>query len=71
MKFIKTYVIVVLGHGLICDVGSLLIGRWTTVTLWIAIPIVIAAGLVVTCVLEKPWHKGECDAGSNDKGVHK
>ena len=63
--------VVVVGHALICDVGSFVLGRYTTVTWMLGIPIVIVGGLVVTSILEKPWRKGECHADPNAKGVRK
>lgn len=53
-----------IGHSLICDVGSFLLGRFTTVDWKLAIPIVILGAVVVTFLLEKPWRKGDKNAHS-------
>ena len=56
-KFFKTFITILLGHTLICDVGAFILGRFTTIDWQIAIPIVIFAALVVTCLIEQTWKK--------------
>jgi len=63
-RFAKTFLVVFVGHTLLCDVGSFVLGRFTQVDTWVALLLVVFAALLVTCLLEKPWRKGDRDAHS-------
>jgi len=60
-RIAKTFLIVFIGHTLLCDVGAFVLGRFTTVDTWIALILVIGAALLVTCLLEKPWKEDPHD----------
>ncbi len=53
--FVVTFLTILIGHTLLCDVGSFVLGRFTKVDTWIALILVVGAALLVTCLLEKPW----------------
>jgi biotin transporter BioY len=56
-KFLKTFLIILVGHTLLCDVGAFVLGRFTDVDWRIGIGIVVLAALIVTCLIERPWSK--------------
>lgn len=60
-RIAKTFLIVFIGHTLLCDVGSFVLGRFTTVDTWIALLLVLGAAMLVTGLLEKPWKENPHD----------
>jgi dolichyl-phosphate-mannose--protein O-mannosyl transferase len=54
-RLVRTFLTVFIGHTLLCDVGSFVLGRFTTVDTWLALLLVVFAAILVTCLLEKPW----------------
>jgi biotin transporter BioY len=56
-SFIKTFLTILVGHTLICDVGAFVLGRFTDIDWRVGIVIVIMAALAITMILEKPWIK--------------
>lgn len=57
---IKTFLTIFIVHTMICDVGAFVLGRFTTIEAWIGLPLVVAASIVLTLVLEQPW-KDSCE----------